>query len=42
MRIKNLLKEIKHSIRNYYVLYADSTEMLEKAQEKLRPLPEGC
>lgn len=42
MRIKHILKEIKHSIRNYYVLYADSTEMLEKAQEKLRPLPEGC
>lgn len=41
MKIIDFLKEIKHSIRNYYVLYADSTEMLEKAQEKLRPLPDG-
>lgn len=32
----------KKSIHNYYVLYADSTEMLEKAQKLMRPLPEGC
>ena len=37
-RIKS---SIKKSIHNYYVLYADSTEMLEKAQKLLRPLPEG-
>lgn len=41
MKIVSVLKKIKHSIHNYYVLYADSTELLEKAQEKLRPLPEG-
>ena len=43
-RIKHsvLYYRIKHSIRNYYVLYADSTELLEKAQKVLRPLPEGC
>lgn len=32
----------KHSIRDYYVFYADSTEMLDKAQKLIRPLPEGC
>ena len=37
-----LLNRIKNSIHNYYVFYADSTEMLEKAQKMLRPLPEGC
>lgn len=31
----------KHAIHNYYVFYADSEELLEKAQVKLRPLPEG-
>lgn len=53
MKIVSILKEIKHrihyyyvkyvkhAIHNYYVFYADSTELLEKAQEKLRPLPEG-
>lgn len=42
MRIVRILKKkIKQLIHNYYVLYADSTELLEKAQEKLRPLPEG-
>lgn len=35
------IREAKKSIHNYYVLYADSTEMLEKAQKYLRPLPEG-
>lgn len=34
-------KYVKHAIHRYYILYADSTELLEKAQEKLRPLPEG-
>lgn len=37
-----LLDRIKKGIHNYYVFYADSTEMLEKAQKMLRPLPEGC
>lgn len=45
-RIKQLLSNIKDSIKksihNYYVLYADSTELLEKAQKLVRPLPEGC
>ena len=41
MKISSILKKLRHSIRNYYVFYADSTELLEKAQEKLRPLPEG-
>lgn len=37
-----IIDRIKHGIHNYYVLYADSTEMLEKAQKLLRPLPQGC
>lgn len=37
-----IFDRIKRSIHNYYVLYADSTELLEKAQKLLRPLPEGC
>lgn len=37
-----IVNRIKNSIHNYYVLYADSTEMLDKAQKMLRPLPEGC
>lgn len=37
--IKN---SIKKSIHYYDVLYADSTELLEKAQKLVRPLPEGC
>ena len=37
-----LLDRIKKGIHNYYVFYADSTEMLEKAHKMLRPLPEGC
>lgn len=41
MKIIGILKKIKHSIHYYYVLYADSTELLGKAQDKLRPLPEG-
>lgn len=42
-RIKReILPRIKKSIHNYYVLYADSTEVLEKAQKMLRPLPQGC
>jgi len=41
MKISSVLSKLKHSIHNYYVLYADSTEFLEKAQEKVRPLPEG-
>ena len=34
-------KYVKRAIHNYYVFYADSTDLLEKAQAKLRPLPEG-
>jgi hypothetical protein len=37
-----LFDRIKKGIHYYYVLYADSGEMLEKAQKMLRPLPEGC
>ena len=40
--LKRIKKKIKRSIHNYYVLYADSTELLEKAEKLLRPLPEGC
>lgn len=40
--IRNCYYSLKQSIRNYYVLYADSTELLEKAEKLLRPLPEGC
>lgn len=35
------VKYVKHAIHNYYVFYANSTELLEKAHEKLRPLPDG-
>lgn len=41
MKIASVFNILKNSIHTYYVLYADSTELLEKAQEKLRPLPEG-
>lgn len=37
-----IIDRIKHAIHNYYVLYADSTEMLNKAQKLLQPLPQGC
>lgn len=37
-----ILNRIKNAIRNFYVLYADSTEMLDKAQKLLRPLPQDC
>ena len=40
--IRNKTKRILHSIRTYYVFYADSTELLDKAQKLLRPLPQGC
>lgn len=39
--IKQVL-QIKKFIQYHYVLYADSTEVLEKAQKLLRPLPQGC
>ena len=43
MRVKEKIKlAIKHTIRYGYFFYADSTEMLDKAQKLLRPLPEGC
>ena len=37
-----IIDRIKHSIRNYYVFYADMTELLDKAEKVLRPLPQGC
>ena len=42
MKIRRILGRIKHSFRDYYVFYADSKELLDKAQKLLRPLPEGC
>lgn len=43
MKIKETIKHaIKQTIRYGYFYYADSTEMLDKAQKLLRPLPEGC
>jgi len=42
MKIKKILGRIKHAFRNYFVFYADSKELLDKAQKVLRPLPEGC
>lgn len=42
MEVRKILGRIKHSIRIYDVFYADSTELLEKAQKLLRPLPNGC
>lgn len=42
MKIRRILGRIKKSYRNYYVFYADSRELLEKAQKSLRPLPDGC
>ena len=46
MKKVNILKSIKYRIRRfihyYNVLYADSTELLEKTEKLLRPLPEGC
>lgn len=31
-----------HSTRNFYILYADLDDLLEKAHKALHPLPEGC
>lgn len=46
MKKVNILKSIRYRIRRsihyYNVLYADSTELLEKTEKLLRPLPEGC
>lgn len=42
MEVRKILGRIKHSIRIFDVFYADSTELLEKAQKLLRPLPNGC
>ena len=48
MKKDNISKSIMYRIRRsrsihyYNVLYADSTELLEKAEKLLRPLPEGC
>lgn len=37
-----IIKKIKSSKRDFYLLYADMTDLLEKAQKALRPLPEEC
>lgn len=43
MKAKETIKRaIKQTIRYGYLFHADSTEMLDKAQKLLRPLPEGC
>lgn len=39
--MKKIVKRIWHAIHNYYVLYANSTELLDKAEKLLRPLPQG-
>lgn len=39
---KGFMARVKRIIRREYVLYANSHEMLEKAQKLLRPLPPGC
>lgn len=39
--IDRIKRKIKHTFGNFYVLYADSTELLDKAQKLLRPLPQG-
>jgi GNAT superfamily N-acetyltransferase len=41
-RIKIIVDKVKHAPRIYCVFYADSTELLDKAQKIIRPLPEGC
>ena len=38
----NIIDRIKHPMRDFYVLYADKSDLLDKAQKALRPLPEGC
>ena len=37
-----IIKKIKSSKRDFYLLYADMTDLLDKAEKALRPLPEGC
>ena len=37
-----IINRLKQAICDFYVLYADSTELLEKAEKLLRPLPDGC
>ena len=37
-----IIDRIKRAIRVYDVFYANSTELLDKAQKLIRPLPEGC
>lgn len=38
----NIFDRIKKTINRKYILYANSSEVLGKAQELLRPLPQGC
>lgn len=42
MKIRQILGIVKRSIRVYDVFYADTKELLDKAQKLLRPLPDGC
>lgn len=42
MIIKQIFDRIRQSFRKYDVFYADSKVLLAKAQDALRPLPEGC
>lgn len=37
-----IIDRVKKAIRDFYVFYADSTELLEKAEKMLRPLLDGC
>lgn len=36
------INRVKHSIRDFYILYADRNDLLAKAEKALHPLPEGC
>lgn len=42
MKVRQILGRIKHSFRVFYILYADTPDLLVKAQKALHPLPEGC
>lgn len=39
--IDRIKRKIKHTFCNFYVLYADASDLLDKAQKVLRPLPQG-
>lgn len=40
--IDRLKRRIKHTFCDFFVLYADGTELLIKTQYFLKPLPQGC